>query len=173
MSARAARRLAWSAWAVAVLLAVATAVLLLLAGDVKGQNAAFDAVLALVLLTYPTVGAVIATRQPGNAIGWLFCAVGVPFALTSFCYAYATYALRDGAGVAPGRRDRGVAELVGPVPAAVRRARPAVPPVPRRQAAGAALARRGVADRGWRWSASPRRPRSGRARCRTPRSRAR
>ena len=80
-------------WVVAVLLAVATAVLLLLAGDVKGQNAAFDAVLALVLLTYPTVGAVIATRQPGNAIGWLFCAVGVPFALTSFCYAYTTYEL--------------------------------------------------------------------------------
>ncbi len=102
MSARAARTLAWSAWAVAVLLAVGTAVLLLLAGDVKGQNAAFDAVLAVVLLTYPTVGAVIATRRPGNAIGWLFCAVGVPFALTSFCYAYATYALLTAPGSLPG-----------------------------------------------------------------------
>jgi hypothetical protein len=102
VSPRAARRLAWSAWVVAVLLAVATAVLLLLAGDVKGQNAAFDGVLALVLLTYPTVGAAIATRQPGNAIGWLFCAVGVPFALTSFCYAYATYALVTAPGSLPG-----------------------------------------------------------------------
>ena len=102
MSPRAARRLAWSAWAISVLLAVGTAVLLLLAGDVKGQNAAFDAVLALVLLTYPTVGAVIATRQPGNAIGWLFCAVGVPFALTSFCYAYATYDLVTAPGSLPG-----------------------------------------------------------------------
>jgi hypothetical protein len=102
VSPRAARRLAWSAWVVAVLLAVATAVFLLLAGDVKGQNAAFDAVLAVVLLTYPTVGAVIATRQPGNAIGWLFCAVGVPFALTSFSYAYATYALVTVPGSLPG-----------------------------------------------------------------------
>jgi hypothetical protein len=102
VSARTARRLAWSAWAVAVLLAVGTAVFLLLAGDVKGQNAAFDAVLAVVLLTYPTVGAVIATRQPGNAIGWLFCAVGVPFALSSFCYAYATYDLVTAPGSLPG-----------------------------------------------------------------------
>jgi hypothetical protein len=102
VSRRAARRLAWSAWAVAVLLAVATTVLLLLAGDVKGQNAAFDAVLAVVLLTFPTVGAVIATRQPGNAIGWLFCAVGVPFALTSCCYAYASYALVTAPGTLPG-----------------------------------------------------------------------
>ena len=44
----------------------------------------------------------IATRQPGNAIGWLFCAVGVPFALTSFCYAYATYALVTAPGSLPG-----------------------------------------------------------------------
>ena len=102
VSPRVARRLAWSSWAVAVLLTVATATFLLLAGDVKGQNAAFDAVLAVVLLTYPTVGAVIATRQPGNVIGWLFCAVGLPFALTSFCYAYATYALVTAPGSVPG-----------------------------------------------------------------------
>ena len=36
----------------------ATSVLLLLAGDdTKGQNAAFDVVLAVALLVYPTVGA--------------------------------------------------------------------------------------------------------------------
>jgi hypothetical protein len=102
MSARAARRLAWSSWLLAVVLAVATAVFLLLAGDVHGQTAAFDAVLAVVLLTYPTVGAVVATRQPGNAIGWLFCAVGVPFALTTFCYAYAIYTLTTAPGSLPG-----------------------------------------------------------------------
>jgi hypothetical protein len=102
VSARAARRLAWSSWVVAVVLTGGTAVFLLLAGDVKGQNAAFDAVLAVVLLTYPTVGAVIAVRRPGNAIGWLFCAVGVPFSLTTFCYAYATYVLRTAPGSLPG-----------------------------------------------------------------------
>ena len=148
-------------------------VFLLLAGDVKGQNAAFDAVLAVVLLTYPTVGAVIATRQPGNAIGWLFCAVGLPFALTSFCYAYATYALVDGAGLAPGRRDRRMAERRG---SSSRRcsARPRCcsccsPTDGCWGRAGAAWCGSPCS----RWSASPRRPRCGPARCPTRRSRAR
>ena len=53
-------------------------------------------------MTWRRGGAVIATRRPGNAIGWLFCGVGVPFALTSFCDAYATYTLLT----APGRSRR-------------------------------------------------------------------
>jgi hypothetical protein len=99
MSARTIRLLARGSWAVAVLLGLATTLVLLLAGDVQpGQTAAFDVVLAVALLTYPTVGVVIASRRPGNAIGWLFCAVGVPYALAAFSYAYATYALLTAPG---------------------------------------------------------------------------
>jgi hypothetical protein len=101
MSARTARRLAWSSWAIAVALALATTVLLVAGGAQPGESGAFDVVLAVALLTYPTVGVVIATRRPGNAIGWLFCAVGVPFALSTACYAYATYALVAAPGSLP------------------------------------------------------------------------
>ena len=77
--------------------------MLLAGGRAPGTdgNAAFDVVLALGLLTYPTVGLVIASRRPENAIGWLFCAVGVPFALSSACFAYTTYTLGAG-GHLPG-----------------------------------------------------------------------
>ena len=87
-------RLAWASWIVSVLLALATTVLLVLAGDdTENQRAAFDVVLAVALLVYPTVGLVVASRRPENAIGWLFCGAGIPLAVSSFSYAYATYAL--------------------------------------------------------------------------------
>jgi hypothetical protein len=105
MSARSARRLARALWAVAVLLGLATTVLLLLARlHVRpGQTgtAVFDVVLALALLSYPTVGMVIVSRRPGNTIGWLFCAAGVPYALATFSYSYATYSLLDVRGSLP------------------------------------------------------------------------
>jgi hypothetical protein len=97
-------RLAWAAWGAAVLLLVATIVLLLLSGDVdpaQSGGPVFDAVIAIGLLAFPTVGLAIALRSPENPIGWLFCAVGVPFALSSACFAYATYTLGAG-GPLPG-----------------------------------------------------------------------
>jgi hypothetical protein len=97
------RRLAWASWAVAVLLALATIVLLVLAGDdTEGETVAFDIVLAVALLVYPTVGRLIVSRRPDNTIGWLFCAVGIPLALSTFSYAYATYALVTESGSLPG-----------------------------------------------------------------------
>jgi hypothetical protein len=96
-------RLAWASWTVSVLLALATTVLLVLAGDdTEGERAAFDVVLAVALLVYPTVGLIVASRRPENAIGWLFCAAGVPLAVASFTYAYATYALVTAPGSLPG-----------------------------------------------------------------------
>jgi hypothetical protein len=96
-------RLARASWVVAILLALATIVLLVLSGDnTEGETVAFDAVLAVALLVYPTVGLLIASRRPENAIGWLFCAVGIPLALSTFSYAYATYALVTAPGSLPG-----------------------------------------------------------------------
>ena len=96
-------RLAWASWTVSVLLALATTVLLVLAGDdTENQRAAFDVVLAVALLVYPTVGLVVASRRPENAIGWLFCGAGIPLAVSSFSYAYATCALVTAPGSLPG-----------------------------------------------------------------------
>ena len=96
-------RLARASWVVSVLLALATIVLLVLSGDdTQGETVAFDLVLAVALLVYPTVGLLIASRRPENAIGWLFCAVGIPLGLSTCAYAYATYALVTAPGSLPG-----------------------------------------------------------------------
>jgi hypothetical protein len=42
---------------------------------------------------YPTVGAVIVARRPGNRIGWLCCAVGLLLGPAFFGQDYAWYAL--------------------------------------------------------------------------------
>ena len=42
---------------------------------------------------FPLVGAVLATRRPENAIGWLFIAIGLASGLTLACATYADYAL--------------------------------------------------------------------------------
>jgi hypothetical protein len=56
----------------------------------------------LVFLSFATVGALVASRQPGNWIGWIFCALGLftPFAVAS--EQYALYALVTRAGSLPG-----------------------------------------------------------------------
>jgi hypothetical protein len=54
------------------------------------------AILAGVLsLAYPTVGALIASRLPTNPIGWIFCALGLLYAVRRFTEAYADYALLE------------------------------------------------------------------------------
>jgi hypothetical protein len=54
------------------------------------------AVLAGVLsLAYPTVGALIASRLPTNPIGWIFCGLGLLYAVRQFAIAYADYALTE------------------------------------------------------------------------------
>ena len=96
-------RLARASWVVSVLLALATFTLLVLSGDdTEGETVGFDFLLAVALLVYPTVGVLIASRRPENAIGWLFCAVGIPLGLSTFAYAYATYALVTKSGSLPG-----------------------------------------------------------------------
>jgi len=55
--------------------------------------------LAPMVLAWASVGAVVASRRPGNPIGWLFCGVGIGLAVTGASYAYALYALY---GVAEG-----------------------------------------------------------------------
>jgi hypothetical protein len=51
---------------------------------------------------YPTVGAVIVARRPGNRIGWLCCAVGLLLGPAFFAQDYAWYALVHKPGSLPG-----------------------------------------------------------------------
>jgi hypothetical protein len=52
-------------------------------------------------LVFPVIGAVIATRRPGNPIGWIFVAVGVSFAAATVSSEYASYALTIRRGAVP------------------------------------------------------------------------
>jgi hypothetical protein len=49
----------------------------------------------VLLLAFPTVGALIASRLPTNPIGWLFCGFGLLHAVQRFAGAYAHYALLE------------------------------------------------------------------------------
>ena len=64
------------------------------------------------LLPFSVVGAIIASRQPRNTIGWLFCSVGVTIGLNSFAGDYAEFWLASGFGTREPRRDGGVAQFV-------------------------------------------------------------
>jgi hypothetical protein len=86
------KRLAWGLWALCVGFAAAMIVMAVAGG---AQN---DEALAFILLGYATVGAMIASRHPGNAVGWLLLLIALAFVLQSFGEAYV--ALDD----APGRR---------------------------------------------------------------------
>src|ERR671912_146451 len=62
----------------------------------------FDTLLSAALLAFPTVGALVVSRRRGNAIGWLFCVVGVLFGLQSAAYGWGVYALLTRPGELPG-----------------------------------------------------------------------
>ena len=112
-----ARRMAWSLWAVAVALAVVAVGFRILNDGTTHSNAlgspALDAVLGILFLTFPTVGALIASRRPGNLIGWLFLLAGVGAQLEDLLLGYATYALLVEPGSLPGGAVAGlVADLI-------------------------------------------------------------
>jgi hypothetical protein len=62
----------------------------------------FDALFSVVYLAFPVVGALIASRQPGNAIGWLFLVAGLGRAVDYVAAGYATYAAVTEPGSLPG-----------------------------------------------------------------------
>ena len=58
--------------------------------------------IALLAITYPLVGAVVAARRPRNPLGWIFCVIGISYGLTVTGEAYASYTLRTAPGSLPG-----------------------------------------------------------------------
>ncbi len=63
---------------------------------------ALSILLGVLLLAFPTVGALIASRRPENSIGWIFCVAGLVLAVGVLANAHANYALSGGRGSLPG-----------------------------------------------------------------------
>ena len=98
MSRRTAAWLAWSLWAVCVVLIALALLLDFLTADVplpsqETLGPGLAVLTGVLSLAYPTVGALIASRLPTNPIGWIFCGVGLLYAVQRFTEAYADYAL--------------------------------------------------------------------------------
>jgi hypothetical protein len=107
MSYRAAPWLAWSLVVLSVVLFVGGIALALTAGSgaavelTYGSEAELDsAILNLAtVLTFSVVGAIIASRQPRNAIGWIFCGMGLVVGLNVLARGYIEAWLAGGSGI--------------------------------------------------------------------------
>ena len=106
MGTRAPTWMAWSLMALSVALLVGGFALSRAASSTVsdrpfgGETDDSSVVVNLVtLLPFSVVGAIIASRHPRNAIGWLFCSVGVTIGLNSFVGDYAEFWLASGFGM--------------------------------------------------------------------------
>jgi signal transduction histidine kinase len=90
-------RLAWTLWALCVMLIASSLLLDVLTPDFLVPPERPSLILAvstaLLSLACPTVGAVIVSRLPGNPTGWIFCGMGVLYGVRRFAVAYADHAL--------------------------------------------------------------------------------
>ena len=93
MSARSSSRLAWNLAALAAVLMATSTVLASLSGS--GIGSVFIWAIALV---FPAVGALIAARRPGNAIGWILLAAGAAAGLGALAHSFAEYWLAGKGG---------------------------------------------------------------------------
>jgi hypothetical protein len=99
LSSRRAARLAWTLCGLATAATVLAAVLDILISGASHEVPADldvgtgDLVWPLVVLGFAFVGALIAARHPGNAVGWIFGAGAVAFSLSGLAEAYAIYTL--------------------------------------------------------------------------------
>src|SRR5215218_5973795 len=90
-------RLAWSLWAACVVLIAFALLLDFLTYDATDITMTDDRIqgiaapIGILSLVYPTMGALIVSRLPRNPIGWLFCGVGLLYAIRRFAQAYAEY----------------------------------------------------------------------------------
>jgi hypothetical protein len=97
-------RVAWSLVALDVVLSVPG--LVLLAGTPwrirVEENLEVQIAFTLTLLVFTVVGALIASRQPRNSVGWLMVAIGVSNGLWTLIAGYTSHAVADGHPAAVG-----------------------------------------------------------------------
>ena len=88
----------WVVVGISVPLFVLTIVLTALNGSFQD---AFIFVAIVMIVGYTGVGAVLASREPGNRIGWIMITMGLGFLLTGFTDEYLTYAFVTAPGSLP------------------------------------------------------------------------
>ena len=102
-------RVAGFAWALAtlILLVLTAAVVLLVLNHrvMSGGKAAAYGFGAAAVVVYAGVGGLIASRRPGNAIGWLLSLLGLALATSMFLEQYGLYGLATAPGSLPAVRD--------------------------------------------------------------------
>jgi cytochrome b561 len=100
MSRRATAWLAWSLWALCVLVIVSG---WLLAFLTRHDVASYVGFVGYVLqLAFPTIGALVASRRPENPLGWLLCCISLLAASQTLTLWYSRYGLYEHAGALPG-----------------------------------------------------------------------
>jgi hypothetical protein len=106
MSRRAAAWIAWSAWTLALISFVVIGVFRFLNSSTPTVDPrtpfVLDLWLWLLFMSFSTVGALVASRHPGNAVGWIFCCIGLSFPFAGAGEEYALYALVTEPGSLPG-----------------------------------------------------------------------
>jgi hypothetical protein len=102
-----ARRLAWSLPVLSLVLGIAANVLLaaIPSEELPREDRLdlIDVLFSLGFVGYAVVGAMIATRQPRNPVGWLLCAFGVLYPAVGTLWSYAMYGLYATDGGLPGQ----------------------------------------------------------------------
>ena len=99
MSRRTATWLAWSLVTISVVLIVGGLSFALTTRSSVTERPYYGWVtLSVLALAFSVVGAIIASRQPRNAIGWIFGGVGVTIGFSSFAGDYAEFWLASGFG---------------------------------------------------------------------------
>jgi hypothetical protein len=103
MKRRTSAWIAWSVWALCVALFASAELLDFFNSSVPTRGGPISNLfIAVALLAYPTVGAIVASRRPKNLVGWILCGIGLLFGVKAFAEAYAYYALAAGPGALPG-----------------------------------------------------------------------
>ena len=95
MNNRAVAPIAWTLCGICVVLtgiALAFSGLDWGAANPVADEATYDA-LEVVLLAFPIVGALVASRYPTNSIGWIFCGVGLSLAVSDTANGYGVHGL--------------------------------------------------------------------------------
>ena len=98
-------RIGLAAWSLTVLtlavLAAALALVALNAARMGASRIGLQAFLSAAVLLYAGSGRLIASRVPGNAIGWLLASVGLSLVTSMFAEQYALYGLATAPGAVP------------------------------------------------------------------------
>ena len=87
MSRRAAARIAWGLWAIEI------AVLVVLIPSGSGSGTWGEATGVVFIAVFASTGALVASRIPGNPIGWLLCLAALAFTVGGVCVSVSEYAL--------------------------------------------------------------------------------